>query len=72
MVLGNLMDIYKGEIRQWCECHGWTKAYAFKIHGFISIVKQQHYPWIRLAFGKNAKIIRAEPDQWKMAGDRLK
>ena len=57
--------VYIGNTINVCGCHGSTMGYAWKIEGLISFSKQKHCPWIRLKFGKDAKIEVPHPDEWK-------
>ena len=62
---------YAGEVRAWCECHGFTRGWSVKVHNVFGITIRKHAPRVIFRFGQDAKIVYATPERWKMAGDRI-
>lgn len=61
---------YAGRTLSWCECHGFTKGWAVKVHGVLGVTYRRHYPWVWMQFGSAAKIEYASANQWQMMNER--
>lgn len=71
MKLYGSKNLYIGEVRCACNCHGFWRGYSLKIKDVISITFGGHRPWIWILTGTKAKIDYGTPDAWKMWGDRI-